>query len=75
MEASSGAGTSWSVEQFVGKRVTDETSCNIRFRSAASNWSINKDDGAKSSSARERLRTAGSETLYSRLGGDWSSPQ
>ena len=43
-----------------------------RFNVSSSNLNNKMDDGASCNSARVTSRTAGSETLRSRFGGDWS---
>lgn len=46
---------------------------NVRFKDSSSNRNSRTEDGDNCSSARVRSRTLGSETLKSRLGGDWSA--
>jgi hypothetical protein len=47
----------------------------IPFSASSSNLSKRMEEGANCSSVRLRSRTLGSETLRSRLGGDWSGDQ
>lgn len=73
MDSRSGAGVFDPDKDSVRCKEWVRVAITIPFNESSSNRKSSTEDGAKCNSAKVKSRTAGSDTLSSRFGGDWSA--